>query len=611
MTTTLPDSATGTSAGTPAGRANVPVSLNAAAERLAAMPRSWTPSISELLEEEGRSGRGGPGTEPQHPASSKQPSLADLDRVLDELAENDAEIATLHAHRAVLLARAAGLAEALESDLLDPADPTARRAPSARRLELARRAVTTEIATTLHQGEHATGTLVDHAVTLTVKAPATLAALHQGRLSWAHATAITKHVADLDPSAAAHVEHAVLTAVIKPDDAPGTTTGTVTCTPTQVARRARRARETAHPTPLDVRHHEAAQHRTVFLDDDHDGMAWLVAHLPAPLAHAAYDRLTRTARHLITNNATSSDAGRAGGTSGAGSTGSARGMGSGRTLAQARADTLTALLLDDGTLETSTIKTSTSATRTPDTRTPETGSAETDTYDDPDSQVAHEHEHERATLATLARSIRPQVTVTVPVLTLLGITDVPATMNGHIPIDPDTAQHLTALAPTLRRILTHPETGTVLSVGRTTYTTPADLKNLIRHRDTTCRFPGCTHPATQSDLDHTTPWATGGTTNATNLAALCRRHHVLKHQTTWQVKQVNTAPGTGPHQQPPDWGGTLEWTSPTGRRHTTTPEPIDTTRHRTLPRGHEIEPPDHDAHDLHDPHDVRPDIPPF
>jgi len=230
MTTTLPDPATGTSAGTPAGRASGPVDLNAMADRLAAMPRSWTPSISELLEQEGRSGRGGRGTgghdsEPARPAPSERPSLADLDRVLDELAANDAEIATLHAHRAVLLARAAGLAEALESDLVADDDPTARRAPSARRLELARRAVTTEIATTLHLGEHATDTLTDHALTLTSKAPATLAALSAGRLSWAHATAITKHVADLTPEEAAAVEHAVLTTVLDHD------TGTQTAPP--------------------------------------------------------------------------------------------------------------------------------------------------------------------------------------------------------------------------------------------------------------------------------------------------------------------------------------------------------------------------------------------
>ncbi|MEU2200825.1 HNH endonuclease signature motif containing protein [Isoptericola sp. NPDC019482] len=144
-----------------------------------------------------------------------------------------------------------------------------------------------------------------------------------------------------------------------------------------------------------------------------------------------------------------------------------------------------------------------------------------------------------------------------------------------MPIDPDTARQLTALAPALRRILTDPESGTVLSVGRTTYTVPADLKALVRTRDRTCRFPGCTHPAQQSDLDHTVAWADGGTTSAANLAALCRRHHVLKHQTGWHVRQRET---TG-------MGDTLEWTSPTGRRHTTTPEPPETTRHRAIPHG--------------------------
>ncbi|MFD6178417.1 MULTISPECIES: HNH endonuclease signature motif containing protein, partial [unclassified Isoptericola] len=253
-------------------------------------------------------------------------------------------------------------------------------------------------------------------------------------------------------------------------------------------------------------------------------------------------------------------------------------------------DTLTALLLDDGTLDHTTAPGGTHET-THDTR-PGDGRPHDDPSPDPPDE-APDLKSTQSAIAALARSIRPQVTVTVPVLTLLGITDAPATMNGHIPIDPDTAQQLTALAPSLRRILTHPETGTVLSAGRDTYTTPADLKNLIRHRDTTCRFPGCTHPAVGSDLDHTVPWAAGGTTNANNLAALCRRHHVLKHQTTWQVRQTDpTKPvDERTRPEPTDWGGTLEWTSPTGRRHTTHPEPLDTTRHRSLPHGHQLEPP--------------------
>ncbi|MFC7876700.1 DUF222 domain-containing protein [Isoptericola sp. NPDC057391] len=574
MTTTLPDPATGTDAGTPGemggdvgdcvgGGVGASVGLRAEADRLAAMPRSWTASISALLEEESRrqDDRPATGTTPPAPRPAARPSLADLDRVLDALATNDAHLATLHAERAVLLADAIRLAETLEADLLDPEDPTARRAPSARRLELAHRAVTAEIATTLHLGEHATGTLTDHALTLTGKAPATLAALRAGRLTWAHVTAITTHLADLTPQEAAAVERSVLTAVISPDG-PDATTGTVTCTPTQVARRARCARETAHPVPADVRHTEATQHRAVFLDDGRDGMAWLVAHLPAPLAHAAYDRLTRTARHLVAHDG-KSDAGHR------------------RTLAQARADTLTALLLDDGTLDI-TAAPATNGTPQDDGA----GHGAQDAADD--HRPAPVPVPDQTTLAILARSIRPQVTVTVPVLTLLGITDAPATMDGHVPIDPHTARTLTALAPSLRRILTDPESGTVLSVGRTTYTVPADLKAIIRARDTTCRFPGCTHPATSADLDHTQAWANGGTTSATNLATLCRHHHVIKHQSTWHVRQIDI---TGNDNQPAGWGGTLEWTSPTGRRYITRAEPLDTTRHRATPRGPEI--PDH------------------
>ncbi len=602
MTTTLPDPATGTDAGTRGGSAVV--DLHAEAARLAAMPRSWTPSVSELLEEESRSHDAYDARPVARPLASRSPhpSLTDLDHVLDALAVNDAHLATLHSERATLLAHAIHLAEALETDLLDPDDPTAARAPSARRLELARRAVTAEIATTLHLGEHATGTLTDHAVTLTDKAPATMKALHDGRLTWAHATAITTHLADLTPTEALAVERTILNTVLEPDPDDGTGPGTITCTPAQVARRARRARDVAHPVPADVRHTQAAQHRAVFLDDAPDGMAWLTAHLPAPLAHAAYDRLTRTARHLTTGH-TSRGTG-------------AAGEREQRTLAQARADTLTALLLDDGTLDLAATPGSrprqpTQRRGKPDDRHDGESNEHTATHPDTEADANEETDpggeaddrlavllHEQNALATLARSIRPQVTVTVPVLTLLGVTDAPATMNGHVPIDPDTARRLTALAPSLRRVLTHPETGTVLSAGRTTYTVPADLKALIRHRDTTCRFPGCTHPATTSDLDHTIPWATGGTTDADNLAALCRRHHVTKHQTTWQVRHVRQVdPGRDDH--PTDWGGTLEWTSPTGRRYLTRPEPLETTRHRHAPEGPDLPevpesgPPDH------------------
>ncbi|WP_395640419.1 DUF222 domain-containing protein [Pseudolysinimonas sp.] len=146
----------------------------------------------------------------------------------------------------------------------------------------------------------------------------------------------------------------------------------------------------------------------------------------------------------------------------------------------------------------------------------------------------------------------PRVTVgvLVPVLTLLGEGDQPATLEGRIPIDPETARRLAVKAPSFHRILTHPVSSAVLDVDRTSYRPPADLARVLALRDVTCRHPGCGRPAKRCDIDHTVDWAKGGTTSVRNLAHLSRRHHTLKHRTRWTVEQR------------PD--GVIRWTSPTG-----------------------------------------------
>lgn len=83
------------------------------------------------------------------------------------------------------------------------------------------------------------------------------------------------------------------------------------------------------------------------------------------------------------------------------------------------------------------------------------------------------------------------------------------------------------------------------------------LAEFVRCRDRTCRFPGCTRPATVADIDHAIPYP-WGPTSASNLACLCREHHLLK--TFW--------PGWS-YQQFVD--GTIVWTDPDGRTHTTCP----------------------------------------
>ena len=154
--------------------------------------------------------------------------------------------------------------------------------------------------------------------------------------------------------------------------------------------------------------------------------------------------------------------------------------------------------------------------------------------------------------------IRPRVLITVPALTLLGRSDEPAVLEGYGPIDIDTARALAAAAPSFTRLLTHPETGAVLSVGRTSYAVPADLRTWLRVRDGTCRFPGCSRAARNCDVDHTDDWQWGSATNHDNLAHLCRAHHRVKHQTQWGARQRGA--------------GVIEWTSPTGHVYTTEPE---------------------------------------
>ncbi len=160
----------------------------------------------------------------------------------------------------------------------------------------------------------------------------------------------------------------------------------------------------------------------------------------------------------------------------------------------------------------------------------------------------------------VGRGVRASVLVTVPVETLLDRADqnsAVATLEGYGPIADDVARRLAAHATSFVRLLTHPETGTVLSVGRDRYAVPRDLKLWLRVRDETCRFPGCGRSAAHADLDHTVDWQHEGATRHDNLAHLCEAHHRLKHQTAWRVNQAG--------------GGALEWRAPSGKVYRTEP----------------------------------------
>jgi hypothetical protein len=69
-----------------------------------------------------------------------------------------------------------------------------------------------------------------------------------------------------------------------------------------------------------------------------------------------------------------------------------------------------------------------------------------------------------------------QVLVTVPALSLLGLTEEPALLDGYGPIPPSMARALVAEAPSFRRVLTDPRDGAPLEIGRTSYRIPKPIR---------------------------------------------------------------------------------------------------------------------------------------
>ena len=150
--------------------------------------------------------------------------------------------------------------------------------------------------------------------------------------------------------------------------------------------------------------------------------------------------------------------------------------------------------------------------------------------------------------------------MTIPIDSLAGLSDTPGTLSGYGVLPADLVRRLAAGDTRWRHILTDRATGAVLDVGTWSYRPPSALDRHVRTRDVTCRFPGCTVPARECDLDHLIPFPQGPT-NAANLHALCRRHHQLKHDDHWTVEPL---PNSG-----------LRWTSPLGNhpRHLARPRP--------------------------------------
>ncbi|MGT2461758.1 DUF222 domain-containing protein [Sinomonas atrocyanea] len=280
--------------------------------------------------------------------------------------------------------------------------------------------------------------------------------------------------------------------------------------PGALGRQLRRVAERHAAEPLALRKAKAREHRRVDIEPAGDAMCWLTAYLPLEDAAAIDTRLESMARSLQSAS-------------------------EGRTLPQLRADVfadlLTAALTDDG---------------------------------------------------RPAAGPRAQIIATIPLGTLEGSGSAPGEILGYGPLDPDAARLLASQAATWTRLWVDPGTGAPLALGRTRYRPSAAMRRQLGARDVVCRFPGCDRPSTATEADHTTAWASGGETSTGNLALLCREHHRLKSEGHWRARQIGgpqagpAAPShglpTSPAQRSAPPPGTIEWTSPAGRRYITYPE---------------------------------------
>ncbi|MYM19406.1 hypothetical protein GSY69_05335 [Brevibacterium sp. 5221] len=180
------------------------------------------------------------------------------------------------------------------------------------------------------------------------------------------------------------------------------------------------------------------------------------------------------------------------------------------------------------------------------------------------------------TMPTSEAWLRSQaaVQVTLPLLTLVGASDLPGHLDDLTPVSAEDARRIAVHAPSMRRILTDPVTGTAVEAMARSYPVPAALRAAIRARWVWCTVPGCSRRAESSDIDHISPFQRahperGGLTQLWNLHPLCRRHHNLKTSGVFTVARDDQAGlATAPAGEAvatlgiPGVGGGVRWTFP-------------------------------------------------
>lgn len=366
-----------------------------------------------------------------------------------------------------------------------------------------------EVAAALRLSGNTAQLRIDVARTLTNHLPSTCAALATGEISTAHANIIARESAEIirrgvDPEIIREIESRALA-------------HSEFHTPAQVAVKLRHLIAKSAPAEFEEAAMTARECRRVNIYPESDGMATLVALLPAPDAQTvmlAIEKLARTFRDRD----------------------------------KAKLNTVPAFKVMNQESDRLEVEINSQTKKNIDAYRADALLQLASTFLNNSNAESLNH----------GRPVTLNLTMDLP--TAMGLAENPGQLAGYGAIPASIARELAADAK-WRRFITDPITGSLLDYGRQYYEPPQALVDFLMARDRTCRFPGCRQPARISDIDHAQPWQEGGATAPENLGVLCRRHHRLKTHGNWTLKSF------------PD--GSCEWSSPLGKKYFVPARPIN------------------------------------
>ncbi|KAM9865398.1 hypothetical protein ACIFOC_01930 [Leucobacter aridicollis] len=447
--------------------------------------------------------------------------------------------------------------------------------------ELGFRSLRMELATAMHESEHTTERLLQTAYDARRSFPAALQALGAGEISMGHLRVVTSEGApltlgdgELEVEKRERYERRVLEVARQE-------------TPNRLRPVARRLAAHEQRESLEEQHERAVAQRCLHLVEAEDGMADLIAHLPAVDAHAIYDRVARIAKKTArAGGAGGSVAGGAGGGVAGGAVANAsdgpnaQPVAAGqphpgahgaeapprtdsgqvnmarRPIAAVRVDVYRDLLLgaNDDTATAADgvagrvqvlVSEAVLGLRSPLAVAIERSEAGAGSWEGGETGETSEAAETGPPRFAPESDDGSEAG---------GGGERVAELIGYGPLAEGIARRVAAEA-TAWDLLAVDSAGNLRSVDR--YRPTPAIRRYLGARDQHCRAPGCRVPTHRCDVDHTVAAEDGGPTSVENLAHLCRGHHMLKHHSDWRVEQ--------------EPNGTMVWTSPTGRTHRDTP----------------------------------------